>query len=102
LILSTRKSKPDLFFHEDKDIDISWKDILLSSKKENSLVLEERKEQGKMLDIATEAFIKNELVLIEKNDPETFIGLFFDNAKYIIYDKLYFVPVFLFLAINFG
>lgn len=39
--------------------------MLLSSHKESSIVLEERKEQGKMLDIATDAFTKNELVLIE-------------------------------------
>ena len=64
LILSRRRSIPEIQFFHDGDLDISWKDIL---KKEGTsgVVLEERVEQGKMLDLATHAFKNKELLLIE-------------------------------------
>ncbi len=78
LILDRRRAIPELQFFHDENLDISWKEILKKSENKipprmrgeersegGSLELEERVEQGKMLDLTTQAFREKELILIE-------------------------------------
>lgn len=64
LVLSHRRAIPELLFFRDEKLDISWRDILKKGSK-SGVVLEERIEQGKMLDLVTQAFKEKELLLIE-------------------------------------
>lgn len=62
LILSRRREIPEFAFFHDETLEVSWRDIL---KKGGNVELEERVEQGKMLDLTMKAFKEKELLLIE-------------------------------------
>ena len=66
-ILSHRASFSEKTFLKVEDCHLDWKDILknTSPSSEDTPPLEERPEQGKMLDLVTHAFSDKELLLIE-------------------------------------